>query len=98
MSHFTLEFVSEHGRKRLRISRSMLELEHIFELGNLYSLRFIESDSCLPLFEYETHGALSKFIFGFLEKKLTLQNPLSRICCKPEREHAGKLNSGSYEM
>ena len=54
MSHFTLEFVSEHGRKRLRISRSMLELEHIFELGNLYNLRFIESEICLPLFEYET--------------------------------------------
>ena len=38
----------------LRISRSMLELEHIFELGNLYNLRFIESEICLPLFEYET--------------------------------------------
>ena len=32
----------------------MLELEHIFELGNLYNLRFIESEICLPLFEYET--------------------------------------------
>ena len=58
MSHFNLEFVSERGRKRLRISRSMLELEHIFELGNLYSLRFIESEICLPLFEYETQTVL----------------------------------------
>ena len=32
----------------------MLEVEHIFELGNLYNLRFIESEICLPLFEYET--------------------------------------------
>ena len=46
MSHFTFEFVSEQGRK--------LELEHLFELGNLYNLRFIESEICLPLFEYET--------------------------------------------
>ena len=36
------------------LSRSMLEVEHIFELGILYNLRFIESDICLPLFEYET--------------------------------------------
>ena len=27
----------------------MLELEHIFEL------QFVESEICLPLFEYETH-------------------------------------------
>ena len=32
----------------------MLKGEHIFELGNLYNLRFIESEICLPLFEYET--------------------------------------------
>ena len=32
----------------------MLELEIIFELQNLYSLRFIESEICLQLFEYET--------------------------------------------
>ena len=29
----------------------MLELEIIFELQNLYSLRFIESEICLQLFE-----------------------------------------------
>ena len=38
----------------LRISRSKLEVGHIFEPGNLYNLRFIESEICLPLFEYET--------------------------------------------
>ena len=32
----------------------MLEVEHIFEFGNLDNLRFIESEICLPLFEYET--------------------------------------------
>ena len=46
MSHFTFQFASEHGRKHLRISQSMLELENIFELemfivsGSL-SLRFV---------------------------------------------------------
>ena len=57
MSHFNLEFVSEQGRKLtpvLRISRSMLKVEHRFELRNLYNLRFIESEICLLLFEYET--------------------------------------------
>ena len=32
----------------------MLEVEHSFELRNLYNLRFAESEICLPLFEYET--------------------------------------------
>ena len=32
----------------------MLELEYIFGLGKVYSLRFIESEICLQLFEYET--------------------------------------------
>ena len=32
----------------------MLEVEHSFELRNLYNLRFTESEMCLPLFEYET--------------------------------------------
>ena len=38
----------------------MLELEHIFELGNLYNLRFIESEILLPLFEYETQTEHTK--------------------------------------
>ena len=46
--------MSEQGRKRFRMFRCMLELEHIFGLGNLFSLRFIESEICLPLLEYET--------------------------------------------
>ena len=52
MSHFSL-CLSKVG-SLLRNSRSTLEVEHIFELGNLYNLRFIESEICLPLFEYET--------------------------------------------
>ena len=32
----------------------MLELEYIFGLENVYSLRFIESEIFLQLFEYET--------------------------------------------
>ena len=32
----------------------MLKVEHRFELRNLYNLRFIESEICLLLFEYET--------------------------------------------
>ena len=31
------------------MTRFMLELEHIFDLGNLYNLRFIGSEICLPL-------------------------------------------------
>ena len=54
MSHFTLELCLSKVGSLLRIARSMLEVEHIFELGNLYNLRFIESEICLPLFEYET--------------------------------------------
>ena len=64
MSHVTLEFVSEQGRELtqvLRISRSMLEVEHIFELGNLCNLRFIESEICLPLFECETQTEHKKW-------------------------------------
>ena len=38
----------------LRISRAMLKVERSFELRNLYSPRFIESEICLLLFEYET--------------------------------------------
>ena len=32
----------------------MLELSMIFELRNVYSPRFAESEICLPLSEYET--------------------------------------------
>ena len=45
--------LSKVGRL-LRISRAMLKVEHSFELRNLYSPRFIESEICLLLFEYET--------------------------------------------
>ena len=38
----------------VRISCSMLKVEHSFERRNLYNLRFSESEICLPLFEYET--------------------------------------------
>ena len=38
----------------LQISQSVLEAEYIFELRNLYSPRFAESEICLPLFDYET--------------------------------------------
>ena len=34
--------------RMVRLSRSMLEVEHICELGNLYNLRFIESDIFCP--------------------------------------------------
>ena len=37
----------------LRISRSMLELEIIFGLENVYNPRFAESEICLPLFDTE---------------------------------------------
>ena len=47
--------MSKVGRL-LRISRSMLKVEHRFELRNLYNLWFVESEICLLLFlfEYET--------------------------------------------
>ena len=49
-----MEFVSQQGRYSVfRIFRSMLELEYIFGLGKVYSHRFIESEICLQLFEYE---------------------------------------------
>ena len=38
----------------------MLDVEHIFELWNLDNLRFIESEICLPLFEYETQTESKK--------------------------------------
>ena len=37
-----------------RIYRSMLKVDNSFELRILYNFRFIESEMCLPLFEYET--------------------------------------------
>ena len=50
-SHFTLEFVSEQGRTLTHNVPIRAQVEHIFELRNLHSLRFTESDICLPLFE-----------------------------------------------
>ena len=38
----------------------MLKVEHSFELRNLYNLRFIESEICLLLFEYETQNEHKK--------------------------------------
>ena len=47
----------------LRISQSVLKVEHIFELQNLYSLRFTESEICLPLCEFETQPEHNKFVY-----------------------------------
>ena len=38
----------------------MLKVEHSFELRNLYSPQFIESEICLLLFEYETQTEQKK--------------------------------------
>ena len=55
MSHFTLEFVAEQDRTLTQnFPKSVLKVEHVFELQNLFSLRFTDSEICLPLFDFET--------------------------------------------
>ena len=52
-SSLCLSVLSKVGRL-LRIFQFLLKVEYIFKLQNLYSLRFTESEICLPLFEFET--------------------------------------------
>ena len=54
----------------------MLELEYIFGLGKVYSHRFIESEICLQLFEYETETEHRKRTPGpMIIKKSTNSTP-----------------------
>ena len=69
----------------------MLKVEHSFQLGNLYNLRFNESEICLPLFEYETQTehkgqtpilfivTISEFSVYWAQNQELSTNPCSRL-------------------
>ena len=58
----------------------MLEVEHSFELRNIYSLRFTESEICLPLFEYETQTEHKKTVSDlFIVTTSEFTNPCSKF-------------------